>query len=115
MNSASSANHDKIQQESIPEGCVLPAHHRTGGFSVQRGLPDRDPAREQRPPGQRPPRLRPSWTETPLGLPLEETRNQSARLGSDITQRPPIGQTDTLPQTLLMGGKMVWLPDVLCI
>ena len=44
MNSAGSANHDKIQQESIPGGCVLPAHHRTGGFSVKAGLPGRDPA-----------------------------------------------------------------------
>ena len=79
MNSASSANHDKIQQESIPGGCVLPAHHRTGRFSVQRGLrtetllgtetpEQRPPQREtllvsdpldidptnQRPPGQKP-------------------------------------------------------------
>ena len=103
MNSASSANHDKIQQESIPGGFALPAHHRTGGFSVQRGLPEETLLGTET-----------AWTETALGLPLEGTRNQSARL--EVTSyRDPLSDRQTLCPKLCLWGKTVWLPDVLCI
>ena len=99
MNSASSANHDKIQQESIPGGFALPAHHRTGEYSVHRGLPEETLLGTET-----------AWTETlqdrdSLGSSPRRNTEPVSQTGSDIMQRPPFGQTDTLPQTLLMGVK----------